>query len=108
MPALRNAQRFYQIVRDRTFFESIHAERGQTSQVPRAKARPVLLPEQVREELERTVRQHTAPQRDVLRARIALMADEGSSNAEIQRELGCHIKTVRKWRAAGRRARQPT
>jgi len=67
--------------------------------VARAEARPVLLPEQVREQLERTVRQQTAAQRDVLRARIALLADEGYSNAEIQRRLGCDIKTIRKWRA---------
>ena len=66
--------------------------------MPRARARSVLLPEQVRQELERIVRQHTAPQRDVLRAKIVLRADEGRSNAEIQREQGCDIKTVRKWR----------
>lgn len=57
-----------------------------------------MLPEQVRQKLARKVRQHKASQRDVLRAKIALMADEGLSNAEIQRRLGCDSKTVRKWR----------
>ena len=57
-----------------------------------------MLPEQVRQKLARKVRQHKASQRDVLRAKIALMADDGLSNAEIQRRLGCDSKTVRKWR----------
>jgi len=34
----------------------------------------------------------------VLRARIVLKAAAGARNAEIARELGCHVDTVRKWR----------
>lgn len=41
----------------------------------------------------------TSPQRLVLRARIALAASKGTSNAQIARELGCSLPTVRTWRS---------
>ena len=41
----------------------------------------------------------SAEHRLVLRARIILRAAAGESNAAIARELGCHVDTVRKWRA---------
>jgi len=49
--------------------------------------------------LQRVVRAHTSEQREVLRARIVLMASLGDNNCEIARELFCDLKTVRKWRA---------
>jgi transposase len=39
-----------------------------------------------------------APHRDVVRAQIALMAEQGLPNAEIAHQIGCDVKTVRKWR----------
>jgi transposase len=41
----------------------------------------------------------TTAHRDVLRARIVLLADAGHSVAATARALGCTEKTVRKWRA---------
>jgi transposase len=51
-----------------------------------------------REALKARVRAATTPQRDVLRARIVLAADGGDANAQIARDLGVHVDTVRKWR----------
>jgi transposase len=39
-----------------------------------------------------------APHRDVVRARIALLVEQSLPNAEIARQVGCDVKTVRKWR----------
>src|SRR5262245_28992075 len=33
-----------------------------------------------------------------MRAKISLLAEEGRSNADIARAVGCDVKTVRKWR----------
>lgn len=44
------------------------------------------------------MRKHTAPQRDVLRARIALMAADGRSNVDIAAALGVSKQTVSQWR----------
>lgn len=51
-----------------------------------------------RSELEATFRSHTAPCREVLRARIVLMAAGGVTTARIARDLGCDEEVVRKWR----------
>jgi len=51
-----------------------------------------------RRELKRIVRAHTSEQRMVLRARIVLLAAAGLNNCQIADELGCDVKTVRKWR----------
>ena len=57
-----------------------------------------------RETLEALVRKATAPQREVMRAKIALMADEGRTTAVIAASLGLSRPSVSKWR--GRVARQ--
>lgn len=51
-----------------------------------------------RRTLQRVVRAHTSEQREVLRARIVLDAAKGHNNSQIADELGCDLKTVRKWR----------
>lgn len=51
-----------------------------------------------RQSLERIVRSPSAEQRDVMRARIVLLAAEGRRNDEIQRELGISKPVVVKWR----------
>ena len=48
--------------------------------------------------MEAVVSQKTSPQRDVLRARIALMADRGSSTHAIAEVLNVSQQTVTKWR----------
>ena len=48
--------------------------------------------------LKRLVRRHTAQQRQVIRARIVLLAAAGLANAAIARKLGIAPNTVGKWR----------
>ena len=60
-----------------------------------------------RRQLEATTRTATAAQRDVLRARIVLLAAAGETNAAIARRLGCTDKTVRTWRARFATTRRP-
>jgi transposase len=56
---------------------------------------PVVLDEQQRVALEVTARSQAAPHRAVIRARILLAAAGGASNAQIARDTGVHIDTVR-------------
>ncbi|WP_433192131.1 IS630 family transposase [Nocardia sp. CA-107356] len=58
----------------------------------------VCLTSEQRSELEAVTRRATAPQRQVLRARIVLAAADGVSNAGIATVLGVCVDTVRKWR----------
>jgi transposase len=51
-----------------------------------------------RKTLERWARRHSSSQALALRCRIVLGAAEGHSNDEIAATLGCHAKTVSKWR----------
>jgi transposase len=51
-----------------------------------------------RKSLDNLVRSPTSPQRDVLRARIVLLAGEGKSNQDIQAVLGVSKPVVIKWR----------
>lgn len=48
--------------------------------------------------LARVIRAHSSEQRWVLRASIVLLAWRKRNNSEIADELGCDLKTVRKWR----------
>lgn len=59
----------------------------------------IVLGNRERRKLDRIARKATAPQRDVRRARIVLLAADGRPNAGIARELGCAENTVRTWRA---------
>lgn len=61
-------------------------------------ARRVCLSREDREALERVARRPSSSQRDVLRARIALLASEGVSTGEIVRRLGVSKPVVCKWR----------
>ena len=56
------------------------------------------LSEQERKALEALVRRHSTPQQIAQRARMILGAAEGQRNAEIARDLGVCVDTVRKWR----------
>ena len=61
-------------------------------------ATPVKLARKERQELQSLIRRTTAAQRDVTRARIALMAHEGYTSAAISQELGVSVQTVSQWR----------
>lgn len=58
----------------------------------------VCLPQKERTDLEALVRKRTGSQRDVLRARIALMANQGTETKDIATVLGVSQQTVSKWR----------
>ncbi|MGI8803394.1 MAG: helix-turn-helix domain-containing protein [Solirubrobacteraceae bacterium] len=49
-------------------------------------------------ELRRRAGQYTRAHREVVRAKIVLLAAEGNSNAEIARRLDCTERSVHKWR----------
>jgi putative transposase len=66
--------------------------------LPTPKPKPLLLEETARQELEMLVRRHTTPQQMALRARILLLADQGSNNRTIARQLDISIDTARHWR----------
>ena len=56
------------------------------------------LTEEERNELEAMVRRHSTPQQLAKRGRMILGAADGKRNAQIARELGVSVDTVRKWR----------
>lgn len=56
------------------------------------------LSEEERKELEALVRRHNTPQQLAKRGRMILGAAEGKRNAEIAREQGVCVDTVRSWR----------
>ena len=58
----------------------------------------IILTDRDRAELESLARARKAPLRSVQRACIILAAADGDSNAEIAREVGVHVDTVRTWR----------
>ena len=59
----------------------------------------IILTDRDRVELESLARARKAPLRSVQRACIILAAADGDSNAQIARDLGLHLDTVRTWRA---------
>ena len=59
---------------------------------------PLVVSEQDRAELERRIRGHTTPQRDVTRARIVLLAADGHTNRGIAKLVGWHHNQVGIWR----------
>jgi putative transposase len=58
----------------------------------------IVLTTEERQGLKALVRQHTTAQQVALRARIILAAADGSNNAQIARQLGIDVDTVRLWR----------
>jgi|SRR5947209_9197227 putative transposase len=56
------------------------------------------LSEEEHKRLEALVHRHTTPQQLAKRGRMILLAAEGKRNAEIARELGVCVDTVRQWR----------
>jgi putative transposase len=56
------------------------------------------LSEEEHKRLEALVHRHTTPQQLAKRGRMILLAADGKRNAEIARELGVSVDTVRSWR----------
>jgi putative transposase len=54
--------------------------------------------EQERKDLQELVRRHRTPQQLAKRGRMILAAAQGKRNAEIAREVGVSVDTVRSWR----------
>jgi transposase len=66
--------------------------------MPRRSPYAIALSEDEREELERRARQYTLPYRDVVRAKMVLLAAEGYGNDEIAARLDARREVVSKWR----------
>jgi len=66
--------------------------------VPRRSPFEIELSPKERSELERRAATYTAPYRDVIRAKIVLMAAEGLQNKEIAHRLSLPVQIVTKWR----------
>src|SRR2546421_12551776 len=62
------------------------------------RATAVMLSEKEQEGLLQITKRHRSEQQVVLRARIVLAAAQGTSNAQIARELSVNVDTVRLWR----------
>ena len=59
---------------------------------------PLPVTDEQRSVLEKLIRSHTAPHRDVQRARVLLMAADGFANTRIAAEVGVAPMTVKSWR----------
>jgi transposase len=59
---------------------------------------PLPVTDEQRSVLEKLIRSHTAPHRDVQRARVLLMAADGFANTRIASEVGVAPMTVKAWR----------
>jgi Winged helix-turn helix len=66
--------------------------------VPRKSPYVIELSDQEREVLEAQARRYTLPYRDVIRAKIVLMAAQGLDNDEIAARLDTRREVVSKWR----------
>jgi transposase len=64
----------------------------------RSPTAPLPVTDEQRSVLEKLIRSHTAPHRDVQRARVLLMASDGFANTRIAREVGVSAATVGNWR----------
>ena len=61
-------------------------------------AQEIILGEAERKELVHRAACYTRPHREVLRAKLVLLAAEGQSNAQIAERLGISTKAVGRWR----------
>ncbi|HSV32454.1 MAG TPA: helix-turn-helix domain-containing protein [Atribacteraceae bacterium] len=66
--------------------------------MPRKSPYAIHLSQYERDVLETAARKHTSPYKDVIRAKIVLMADQGLDNDEIAGRLDTPRQIVSKWR----------
>ena len=71
---------------------------GEELIVPRHSPYAIELTNAEERELRKRAARYTAPYREVVRARIVLMAAEGLQNKEIAERLSLPVQTVTKWR----------
>ena len=64
----------------------------------RSPTAPLSVSDEQRVVLEKLIRSHTAPHRDVQRAQALLMAGDGLANTRIATEVGVAPMTVKAWR----------
>jgi transposase-like protein len=64
----------------------------------RSPTAPLLVTDEQRSVLERLIRSHTAPHRDVQRAMVVVMASDGFANTRIATVVGVAPMTVKAWR----------
>ena len=74
--------------------------------MPRISPYSINLSDKERRELTQTAKRYTAPYRDVMRARIVLMAADGMQNKEIAERLMLPVQIVTKWRKRFHQQRQ--
>lgn len=75
--------------------------------MPRSSPFSINLSAEERVELENRARKYTSPYRDVIRAKIVLLASEGFSNDVIASRLDTPRQIVSKWRQRFYRKRLP-
>ena len=75
--------------------------------MPRSSPFAISLSNEEREELESRARKYTSPYRDVIRAKIVLLAAQGLSNDVIALRLDTPRQIVSKWRQRFYRKRLP-
>jgi len=75
--------------------------------MPRHSPYVIQLSQNERSELQRRAAQYTAPYRDVVRARIVLMAADGLQNKDIAERLSLPVQIVTKWRKRFHQDRLP-
>ena len=66
--------------------------------MPRKSPYEIVLDEKERSHLEAIARKYTSPYRDVMRAKVVLLAADGLSNKEIGERLHLPRQIVSKWR----------
>jgi len=66
--------------------------------MPRQSPYRIVLAQSEREALETVARKYTSPYRDVIRAKIALLAAQGLENKQIGERLDVPRQIVSKWR----------
>ena len=66
--------------------------------MPRKSPYVIVLTRKEKDRLEKTVRKYTSPYRDVIRAKIILLAAQGLSNDVIASRLDTPRQIVSKWR----------
>jgi transposase-like protein len=66
--------------------------------MPRRSPYTIELSDRERDVLEAQARRYTLPYRDVVRAKIVLMAADGLDNDEIARRVDTHREVVSRWR----------
>lgn len=66
--------------------------------MPRKSPYQIVLTAQEKKQLQRRAAQYTAPYRDVVRAKVILLAAQGAENQEIAKRVDMPREVVSKWR----------